>query len=165
MVELKDCQRVTVEGLEEDGKPMVFLVHVHENRAGKPMTLINVKHLDKRSAMAKKIVLPTYKDGRGTLTAFEDIPFEVKRCYWIYDTDHDRGGHKHKKTRQLLISLKGSVTVVVEQNQKTLEFKLDNPYTALLLEPEDYHFMTEFSPDNVLFVLASEPYDPEDYIY
>jgi hypothetical protein len=79
-------------------------------------------------------------------------------------TGTPRGGHRHKKTVQALVSVTGSC--VAEWNngrQKGVE-TLDAPDKLLLVEPEDWHLMRDFSPDSVLLVLASEPFDPGDYI-
>ena len=90
--------------------------------------------------MAKLINLKSYHDHRGSLTVIEkELPFSIKRVYFIYDVeDFVRGGHRHKMTEQAAI--------------------------CLILYPEDWHKMYHFSPDAVLLVLASTPYDPEDYI-
>jgi dTDP-4-dehydrorhamnose 3,5-epimerase-like enzyme len=113
--------------------------------------------------MAELINLRTFADGRGFLSVCEEVPFTVRRVYWIYNTLHDRGGHAHKKTRQALISLQGVVTVDVKDGRTA--YILDKPDKMLILEPEDWHTMEDFSEDNILLVLASELYDPEDYVY
>jgi dTDP-4-dehydrorhamnose 3,5-epimerase-like enzyme len=118
--------------------------------------------------MAYTIKLKTVIDNNGTLTVFDrDIPFTVKRIFYIYnvnDTKIVRGGHRHKKTRQALICLKGQCIIYNNDGFKKQEFILNSPNECLILEPEDYHTMHDFSKDAILLVLASEHYDRDDYI-
>lgn len=117
--------------------------------------------------MAKLICLKTFTDKRGNLTVIEKvIPFEIKRIFYIYGVDDSiRGGHRHKKTIQAAICLKGSCTIVNNDHSKKEEFILDSPDKCLLLEPKDWHQMKNFTPDAILMVLASEQFDENDYIY
>ena len=115
--------------------------------------------------MAYIIDLPTFKDERGWLTVMEKLfPFEIKRFYCIYDVAQKRGGHRHKKTVQALICVGGSCEVYVNDGQKKEIFLLDNPSKCLLLEPEDWHTMDQFTKGSTLLVFASEFYDKDDYI-
>lgn len=117
--------------------------------------------------MAKIINLPTMSDERGNLSIIEKIAdFDIKRVYYIYNTDgKQRGGHRHKQTKQLLVCVSGSCDVFCEGDLKeTNTFSLDNPSTCLLVEAKDWHTMQNFSKDCVLLVLASEYYDKDDYI-
>ena len=117
--------------------------------------------------MAKVIKLLTMTDERGSLSIIEKIvDFEIKRVYYIYNTDNKmRGGHRHKKTKQLLISINGSCEVYCENNLKESKtFLLDSPEKCLFVEAEDWHTMQNFSNDCILLVLASEYYDKDDYI-
>lgn len=117
--------------------------------------------------MARLIDLKTFTDSRGNLTVIEKvIPFDVRRIFYIYGVDSSvRGGHRHHKTVQAAICLKGSCTIWNSNGKATQEFVLDKPSACLLLEPEDWHKMYNFSPDAILMVLASEYFDPADYIY
>jgi len=109
--------------------------------------------------------LPTFSDERGSLTVVERIlPFEIRRVYYIYHATGKRGGHRHKRTIQALISVAGRCEVFVDNGQKQETFVLDVPNRALILEPQDWHTMENFSRDCVLLVLASEYYDRSDYI-
>jgi len=116
--------------------------------------------------MAAIIELPTFADSRGKLTVIERIlPFEIKRVYFIYDTDaKDRGGHRHKITTQALICLKGSCIVSCDNSFIKEDYTLDNPNKSLIVYPEDYHTMSDFTPDAILLVLASEIFIEQDYI-
>ena len=115
--------------------------------------------------MAYFIQLPTFLDDRGSLTVVEKIlPFEIKRFYYIYNVSSKRGGHRHHKTIQALISLNGSCEVYVNNGKEEQTFLLDSPDKSLILEPQDWHTMDKFSKDTILLVLASEYYDINDYI-
>ncbi|MFD1992696.1 sugar 3,4-ketoisomerase [Paenibacillus nicotianae] len=108
-------------------------------------------------------------DERGALTVIEsmnNIPFDIKRVFYIYGTASGirRGFHAHHKTRQVLISVAGKCKVHLDNTKRKKEVELDSPTKALILEPNDWHEMYDFSPDCVLLVLASELYQAEDYI-
>ncbi len=117
--------------------------------------------------MASLLCLKTFTDKRGNLTVIEKvIPFDIKRIFYIYGVDNSvRGGHRHKKTIQAAICLKGSCRIFNDNNIKQEEFLLDSPDKCLLLMPEDWHKMYDFTPDAILMVLASEFYDENDYIF
>lgn len=115
------------------------------------------------------IELSELGDERGLLTVIEKeqtVPFEIQRIFYIYKTGSDvrRGYHAHYKTRQALICVSGSCKVHLDNSKRTEEVILDNPSKMLILEPNDWHEMYEFSSDCVLLVLASHLYDAEDYI-
>lgn len=117
--------------------------------------------------MAKIIDLKTFTDKRGNLTVIEKvIPFDIKRIFYIYGVDESkRGGHRHKKTIQAAICIKGSCTIYNNDGATEQEFKLDQPNKCLIIEPQDWHTMYHFSPDAILMVLASEYFDESDYIF
>jgi len=117
--------------------------------------------------MARLLDLKTFTDDRGNLTVIEKvIPFDIKRIFYIYGVnDSKRGGHRHKTTRQAAICLKGSCSIYNNDGKKEDVFNLDFPNKCLLLEPHDWHTMDNFTPDAILMVLASEYFDPGDYIY
>jgi dTDP-4-dehydrorhamnose 3,5-epimerase-like enzyme len=117
--------------------------------------------------MAKMIDLKTFTDSRGNLTVIEKvIPFDFKRIFYIYGVDESiRGGHRHKATRQAAICLKGACRIYNNDGTKEGFFELDAPNKCLILEPEDWHTMDHFTSDAILMVLASEFFDPNDYIF
>lgn len=116
--------------------------------------------------MAHLINLPTYSDERGTLTVMEKLlPFEIKRFYCIYNVTSRRGGHRHRKTIQALVCLGGSCEVYVNDGLKEETVLLDSPSKCLILQPEDWHTMDNFSHGSTLLVFSSEYYDKDDYIY
>jgi dTDP-4-dehydrorhamnose 3,5-epimerase-like enzyme len=116
--------------------------------------------------MAKLISLKTFTDSRGNLTVIEKvIPFEIKRLFYIYGVDSSiRGGHRHHKTVQAAICLRGSCRISNNDGIETEVFELDSPDKCLILEPKDWHEMHDFSEDAILMVLASEHFDANDYI-
>ena len=116
--------------------------------------------------MAKILKIPEFKDDRGNLFAIEKIlGKDFKRVYFIKNGKGIRGGHKHKKNRQVLICLEGECTIsVINSSRNKKEFLLDVPTKCLILEPSDWHEMYNFSKDAILLVIASEYYDVEDYI-
>ena len=115
--------------------------------------------------MAYIIELPIFEDERGSLTVVEKLlPFEIKRFYYIYNATEQRGGHRHKKTIQALISLGGSCEIYVNDGEKEEIFLIDTPNKCLILDPKDWHTMDKFSKGSTLLVFASEYYDKDDYI-
>jgi hypothetical protein len=117
--------------------------------------------------MAELVDLKTFTDKRGNLTVIERIiPFDVKRIFYIYGVDKSiRGGHRHKKTVQAAICLKGSCRIYNNNGVEEEYYYLDQPNKCLILEPKDWHTMDEFSEDAILMVLASEYFDANDYIF
>ncbi len=117
--------------------------------------------------MAHLMDLKTFTDKRGNLTVIEKIiPFEIKRIFYIYGVDESkRGGHRHKKTIQAAICLKGSCHIYNSDGITENNYILDQPNKCLMLEPKDWHTMYNFTPDAILMVLASEFFDQDDYIF
>ncbi len=117
--------------------------------------------------MAHLIDLQTFTDKRGNLTVIEKIiPFEIRRIFYIYGVDDSRrGGHRHHKTIQAAICLRGSCKIYNNDGEREETFDLNAPSKCLILETRDWHEMFDFTPDAILMVLASENYDPADYIF
>lgn len=117
--------------------------------------------------MANLISLKTFTDKRGNLTVIDRVlPFQIERVFYIYGVDDSkRGGHRHHITRQAAICIQGSCHIYNDNGQKEEIFELTTPDKCLLLEPEDWHVMYNFSPDAILMVFASEPFNAEDYIF
>lgn len=116
-----------------------------------------------------KYVFQPHGDERGQLVALEehiDIPFEVKRVYFMYDTAKGvrRGFHAHKSLEQILVCIHGSCKVLLDNGREKKEVPLERPYEGLYVGPGFWREMYDFSPDAVLLVLASELYDEADYI-
>lgn len=117
--------------------------------------------------MAKLIDLKTFTDARGNLTVVEKVlPFDIKRVFYIYGVDDSRrGGHRHKKTIQAAVCIKGSCKIYNNNNKVEEDFELNAPSKCLILNPEDWHAMHDFSKDAILMVFASEYFDDADYIF
>ncbi len=113
--------------------------------------------------MPQLLEFPLFQDPRGSLTVVEKIlPFSIQRVYYIYETNtHPRAGHRHRVGQQALICLQGKCMVCVRDYK---DFLLNHPTQGLLLEPTDWHSI-QFEPLSILLVLASHPYNPDDYIY
>ncbi len=116
--------------------------------------------------MAELKNLPTFRDSRGDLTVIQDcLAFEIRRVYYIYNVLGQRGGHRHKVTHQAFVCLNGSCSVFCDNGSVQSTFVLNGPDQMLIVPPEDWHTMQDFSPGSVLLVLASHRYDPDDYIH
>lgn len=117
--------------------------------------------------MASLIDLPSFHENRGSLTVIEKIiPFEIKRVFYIYNVDDSvRGRHRHHKTIQAAICISGNCRISSDNGREVNEYFLNSPDKCLILNPEDFHWMHNFSKDAILLVLASEYYNPVDYIF
>ena len=109
-----------------------------------------------------------YSDNRGYLSVIEggmDIPFEIKRIYYLYMVpEAARGAHAHKQLQQLLVTTSGSVDITLDDGREKKTFHLDRPWKGLLIVPGLWRDLDNFSGGTVLMCLASEKYDEGDYI-
>jgi acetyltransferase-like isoleucine patch superfamily enzyme len=108
-------------------------------------------------------------DLRGSLVAGEMgdvIPFTPQRFFVVYDvpTAETRGSHAHRVCEQYLICLKGSVSAIVDDGVNREEFHLDSPDTALYMPAMTWGTQYRYTPDALLLVFASHPYDDSDYV-
>jgi len=115
------------------------------------------------------IPLQNHCDNRGALVALEhdaNIPFEIKRVYYIFKTLPDviRGYHAHKKLKQLAIAVNGSCNFTLDDGKERVTILLDNPAQGLYIDSCIWREMSNFSEDCVLLVLADNIYDESDYI-
>ena len=116
-----------------------------------------------------KYVFQPHGDERGQLVALEeytDIPFVIKRVYYMYNTVKGvtRGKHAHKSLEQILICIHGSCKVLLDNGYEKKVIPLEKPYEGLYVSSNMWREMYDFSEDAVLMVLASEKYDEADYI-
>ncbi len=116
-----------------------------------------------------KYMFKPHGDDRGQLVALEeikDIPFTIKRVYYMYDTVSGviRGKHAHKSLQQILICIHGSCKVRLDNGTESKVVPLEKPYEGLYISNIVWREMYDFSEDAVLLVLASELYDESDYI-
>ena len=109
-----------------------------------------------------------YTDNRGYLSVIEggeDIPFEIKRIYYLYMVpEAARGAHAHRELQQLLVATSGSVDITLDDGHEKKTFHLDRPWKGLLVTPGLWRDLDNFSGGTVLMCLASEKYDEGDYI-
>ena len=116
-----------------------------------------------------KYMFQPHGDDRGQLVAleeFKDIPFSIKRVYYMYDTKNGvvRGHHAHKSLQQILVCIHGSCKILLDNGSEKKVIPLEKPYEGLYVSNDMWREMYDFSPDAVLMVLASELYNEEDYI-
>jgi dTDP-4-dehydrorhamnose 3,5-epimerase-like enzyme len=117
----------------------------------------------------KLIKFKVFADTRGKLVPLEaerDIPFKVNRVYYIFDTlpDEIRGKHAHKKLQQIIIAIDGSCSIVLDNGKKRKKIRLNRPDEGLYIGEGIWREMHEFSYGCKLLVLASEYYDPDEYM-
>ena len=114
---------------------------------------------------------PRILDKRGNLSFLENrkhIPFEIKRVYWIYDVPRDdvRGGHAYKELEEVIVALSGSFDVAVDDGSGREQiFNLNRPYEGLYVPGMTWRQLRHFSTNGVALILASRPYDKDDYLY
>jgi dTDP-4-dehydrorhamnose 3,5-epimerase-like enzyme len=118
--------------------------------------------------MSYLLEIPAHLDDRGSLYVIEEmLDFDATRVYFITNAaGTTRGMHRHKITKQALFVPKGSCVVKVQEkdSREIKSYILDVPQKLLYLDPEDFHWMLDFSQDCVLMVLASHNYDKADYV-
>jgi len=112
---------------------------------------------------------PVIKDLRGNLTARElgdGLPFAPKRYFVVFDVPSKevRGEHAHRTLHQLLVCLTGSVSIVADDGTHRQEFQLDSPEMGLYIPPMVWAVQYRYTPNAALLVLASDRYDPQEYI-
>ena len=118
---------------------------------------------------AKIIELPKYLDARGNLSFAEQlnqIPFEIKRTYWIYDVPggEARGGHAFKKNEEVIIALSGAFDVIVDDGRRQRKFSLNRSYYGLYVPAGLWRTMENFSTNAFALEFGSEHYDKNDYV-
>ncbi len=116
-----------------------------------------------------KYMFQPHGDERGQLISleeFNDIPFRIKRVYFMYDTLEGvvRGHHAHKSLEQILVCIHGSCKIRLDNGTESKVIPLEKPYEGLYVPNSMWREMFDFSPDAVLLVFASEIYDEKDYI-
>lgn len=114
------------------------------------------------------LTLDKHEDVKGNLTAVtnhEQVPFEVKRIYYLYDIPGglSRGGHAHKDLQQLILALSGSFDITVDDGYNKRTFHLSRPNIGLLLPSGLWRELNNFSSGSICMVLASDLYSEADY--
>ena len=117
----------------------------------------------------KLVTLPKHGDPRGNLSFaenFKQVPFVIKRAYWIYDVPggESRGGHAYKENEEFIIALSGSFDVILDDGTSKKCFSLNRSYYGLYVPKGVWREMDNFSTNSVALILSSTPYSEEDYI-
>ena len=115
------------------------------------------------------ISLPKVHNPAGNITAvnnLQEIPFETKRVYYLYDVPggESRGGHAHKELDQFIVAASGSFDLIIDDGQVKRTFHLSRPYFGLYMPSGLWREIDNFSSGSICLVLASLPYDENDYI-
>jgi oxalate decarboxylase/phosphoglucose isomerase-like protein (cupin superfamily) len=115
------------------------------------------------------INLPKVLDDRGNLSFFENgsqIPFDIKRVYWIYDVPggEQRGSHAYKVQREVIVALSGSFDVVLNDGREQKIYTLNRSYFGLYVPKMIWRYIDNFSTNSLALIAASEPYIEADYI-
>jgi dTDP-4-dehydrorhamnose 3,5-epimerase-like enzyme len=113
--------------------------------------------------------LPKIEDSRGNLSFIEEenhIPFQIKRVYWIYDVPGGqiRGGHAFKEQKEFIVALSGSLDVIVNDGENSMEYHLNRSYYGLYIPNGLWRHMQNFSTNALVVVLSSTFYKESDYI-
>ncbi len=119
---------------------------------------------------ARIIDLPKTLDRRGNLSVIEEIkniPFKIKRTYWIYDVPGGeiRGGHAYKANKEFIVALSGSFDVILDDGKERKVFSLNRSYYGLYVPKGVWRQMQNFSTNSLALILASAKYNPDDYIF
>lgn len=115
------------------------------------------------------IELPKISERKGAITAIYSgvqVPFNVGRVYYLYDVPggESRGGHAHKELQQLIVSIMGAFDVVLDDGKERRRVHLDRAYYGLRIQRMIWRELENFSSGGICLVLASLPYDENDYI-
>lgn len=117
----------------------------------------------------KILNLPKIADGRGNLSIIEEfkqVPFKIKRSYWIYDVPGgvERGGHAYKENTEFIVALSGSFDVLIDDGKEQQIFHLNRSYFGLLVPKGLWRVMNNFSTNSLALILSSTEFDEQDYI-
>ena len=115
------------------------------------------------------IDLPKILDERGNLSFLQNedqLPFSIKRVYWIYDVPggEQRGGHAYRSMKELIIALSGSFDVVLFDGKEEKRFTLNRSYYGLYVPEMIWRSMENFSTNALAFVATDSMYDESEYI-
>ena len=113
--------------------------------------------------------LPKICDPRGNLSIVEsngNVPFEIARAYWIYDVPGGkrRDGHAFRTQQEFIVALSGSFDVVLDDGEAETRYHMARSYYGLYVPPMTWRKIDNFSTNSVALILASTPYDANDYI-
>lgn len=117
----------------------------------------------------EKIQLPKIYDKRGNLSFFEhpnQLPFEIKRTYWIYDVPGGevRGSHAFREQQEFIIALSGSFDVVIHDGNEEQRFSLNRSYYGLYVPKMFWRRLENFSTNSLALIVSDKHYNEQDYI-
>lgn len=117
-----------------------------------------------------RVSYQVHGDSRGSLIALEccrNIPFDIRRIYYIFATGSDvvRGKHAHKNLKQILICVSGSCSVLLDNGIEREVVRLENPWDGIYIHGLVWREMMDFSADCVLLALVDQLFNQDDYIY
>ena len=109
-------------------------------------------------------------DERGNLSVIEqlkDIPFEIKRTYWVYDVPggEARHGHAYHRNEEFIVALSGSFDVLTDDGVQQNIYSLNRSYYGLFVPHGIWRTLQNFSTNSLALIIASTPYDENDYIF
>ena len=122
------------------------------------------------TTFVRRIDIPALQDNRGVLRVLDeaDLPFQCRRIYWLSEVPEgkSRGNHGHRTLEQVFVAVSGSVSIRVwGDGGGEASYSLDQQGPALYVQAGCWRELSDFSSNAVVLVLASHPYDPEDYVF
>jgi quercetin dioxygenase-like cupin family protein len=117
--------------------------------------------------MATLINLQTIQSPKGKLTVFERLlNNDIKRVFYIYETTEQvRGKHRHKESTHAIICVSGGCKIYVNDGNEENIFKINSPEQCLIIKPEEWREMYDFTEGTILLCMSNQYFDIEDYIY
>ena len=114
-------------------------------------------------------ILPKIADSRGNLSIIEEmkqIPFKIKRVYWIYDVPGgvERGGHAYRQKEEFIVALSGSFDVCLDNGKEKKVISLNRSYMGVYIPKGVWRVMNNFSTNSLALIVSSIDYDEKDYI-
>lgn len=114
-------------------------------------------------------ILPKIADSRGNLSIIEEmkqIPFKIKRVYWIYDVPGgvERGGHAYRQNEEFIVALSGSFDVCLDNGKEKKVISLNRSYMGVYIPKGVWRVMNNFSTNSLVLIVSSIDYDEKDYI-
>lgn len=114
-------------------------------------------------------ILPKIADSRGNLSIIEEmkqIPFKIKRVYWIYDVPGgvERGGHAYRQNEEFIVALSGSFDVCLDNGKEKKVISLNRSYMGVYIPKGVWRVMNNFSTNSLALIVSSIDYDEKDYM-
>jgi UDP-2-acetamido-3-amino-2,3-dideoxy-glucuronate N-acetyltransferase len=161
------------------GNPARLIRYIEAQREPLPNRLYTLGEVPRNQASGvgrptladcRLVPLPSFADGRGSLTAMEtgkELPFQPSRVFFLKGTPEGegRGGHAHRASDEFLVALEGGVTVRLYDGREEREFRLEKPDAGLYLPPMIWIDLYDFTADSLTLAIASHPYDRSDYLF